>query len=75
MTISELRKQVKAIGFKLVISTLYYGKHADFYLGKERLPQIFSGKTHLETWKQLITFLKTCPEVVDETGAKVYGLK
>ena len=75
MTIPELRKQVKELGFSLKISTLYYGKHADFYKGKERLPQIFAGKSHLEAWQPLIDFLNRCPEVKDESGCKVFGIK
>jgi hypothetical protein len=75
MTISELRKKVKELGYKLTISTLYYGKHADFYKGKEVMPSIFAGKDHLESWKPLLDFLKTAPEVLDERGGKVYGVK
>lgn len=75
MTIPELRKKVKELGCKLQISTMYYGKHADFYKGKERLPSIFAGKAHLEAWKPLLDFLRTAPEVQDEQGGKVYGVK
>ena len=56
-TLKELRKELKAIGFKLTIKTLSWGKHATYKdINNNELPSIFTIESKKQ-WQPLINLL------------------
>lgn len=67
-TLSDVRKQLKRIGFKVKTETLSWGRHATYEneLG-EKMPSIFSKET-LAHWQPLIDFRKANQETLKAIG-------
>lgn len=79
MKLSELRKELKAIGYKVKTETLSYGKHATFTdMAGTALPTMFCGEAHLKQWIVLIDYLKANKErLIDlsQGSERMYGLR
>lgn len=79
MKLSELRKELKAIGYKVKTETLSYGKHATFTdITGRAMPSIFAGVPHLDQWRVLIDYLKANNErLIDlsQGSEGMYGLR
>ena len=57
MKLSELRKELKAIGFKVKIESLSFGKYATFTnMDGHTMPSIFFGEEHRLKWFPLIDY-------------------
>jgi hypothetical protein len=57
MKLSELRKELKAIGFKVTTKSLSFGKYATFTnMDGHTMPSIFFGEEHRLKWFPLIDY-------------------
>jgi len=57
MKLTELRKELKAIGFKVKTESLSFGKYATFTdMNGKSLPSIFFGEEHRQVWLPLIEY-------------------
>ena len=83
MDLKQVRKELKALGFKVTIQTLSWGPHATIKDMKyeKSLPSIFvhgeNTKEYmtLEYWRPAIEFKKSLKEdVFTSDGRKIYGL-
>jgi len=77
-TLSELRKELKAIGYKVKTKSMSYGRHATFVhiaSDTELTFNVFTAET-LETWKPLFDFKKANKESLDiiRKAEQIYGL-
>lgn len=79
MKLSELRKELKAIGYKVKTETLSYGKHATFTdMTGTALPTMFGGEEHRKQWIVLIDYLTANKErLIDlsQGSEGMYGLR
>jgi len=74
LTLTELRRDLKKLGFKVLIKRMSWGPHAVFKNKQnDEMPSMFTDAT-LAEWKPLIDYLKGVDEVTDK-GDKVYGAK
>jgi hypothetical protein len=59
MKLTELRKELKVIGYKVKTTTLSFGKHATYTdMTGEELPTMFRGEAEIAIWSTLINYLK-----------------
>ena len=57
MKLSELRKELKAIGFKVKTESLSFGKYAIFTnMNGDKMPSIYFGEEHRQQWLPLIEY-------------------
>ena len=57
MKLSELRKELKAIGFKVKVTTFSFGRHATYQsLDGRDQPSIYFGEEHRQEWIKLIEY-------------------
>jgi hypothetical protein len=65
-TLTELRKALKAIGYKVTTKTLSWGKHATYHTldGQDLTGNVFTPDT-LKTWKPLFDFIKEHKAEID----------
>ena len=76
MEVSELRKVLKPLGFKVKVQSLSYGKHAtitDLTGNRKLTGNVFTAETLL-FWKPAIEVCRAAGQVTSDTD-KVYGLK
>lgn len=59
MTLTQLRKELKARGFNVRTKSYSHGPHAEYFRlsDKKTLPSVFYGREHLEEWQELLSFL------------------
>lgn len=69
MTISDLRKELKAIGFKVKLTSMSFGKHA-VYCNADgiEMPSIFFGESARQSWIKLIEYREVNRERLKELG-------
>ena len=77
MKLSELRKELKVIGYKVKTESLSWGRHATFTndMGKA-LPSIFTGEATRNLWLPLINYRLDNEKrlAVLFENEKIYGL-
>lgn len=57
MTLAQLRKELKAIGYKVKVTTFSFGRHATYQsLDGRDQPSIYFGEEHRQEWIKLIEY-------------------
>jgi hypothetical protein len=77
ISINEVRRDLKKLGFKVRLKSLSWGPHAEFYDSNGNgFPSMFNKET-LAYWKPLIDYKKDLNRrydaVVDKYGDFIYG--
>ena len=73
LTVNELRKKLKSIGFNLKIETFSFGKHGSVIRNdtKETMPTMFTEESKKE-WQPAIDMIQSIT-VIDSHGDRVCG--
>lgn len=80
ITIKELRKKLKPLGYTVRSKKLSWGRHITYVhveTGEGHVMSVFTPE-QLERWTPLHDFLRTIPmnaRLVDENGERSYGSK
>jgi hypothetical protein len=75
MKLSELRKELKSIGFKLKVKTMSWGPHITFYhIAGEQRPQIYHTQDQFDKWFPLNDWLTNHQSEIAELKKEYYGL-
>jgi predicted HTH domain antitoxin len=70
MTISELRKELKSLGYKVRLTKMTWGRHATFLSNDGRdMPSIYFNEEQRQEWIKLIDYRQQNQERLHSLGA------